>query len=306
MGICAFVDDGVLMTKSFVEKDICLLKNYISSHHKDYSFCIMENNEYYCYDIVKNNPLTEIYNFNCYVVKFAFSSIDTLHDESQEKVLQKLLEQLKKETENINGYFNIRIPCHLSDLIVTFNSLFYGKDLQFCGGTIEQLHTGSDLARDNNDDIVKVSFVELSNDTSTRRKLIDIAEKGFTYYQGQYHISRITSTKAKDIYVNWIQKSIIKNDLLLIATFNDEIAGFVTVKLDGNIYEGLLSSVDTRFRGKGIYKTMISYLIKYANNNDGFFISSTQIDNYIVQRTWSSLGMKTLYSIFNFHLNKLK
>ena len=64
-----------------------------------------------------------------------------------------------------------------------------------------------------------------------------------------------------------------------------------------------LSAISAKHRKLGGYRTLISSLINYAYKNGKSFTASTQFDNYIVQGTWNSLGMKPYFSFYNFHFD---
>ncbi len=204
---------------------------------------------------------------------------------------------------DLKGYFNLRIPSHILDLIRAYNGCFMDCEAYFCGGTVEEVQTRKADKEYLKHPEIKLFFAEDDYLHARRQRLLDLAGESFKLYQGQYHISPITSKQASEIYVGWIGSSIENSDKVLIAEIDGEIAGYVTVRKEGNVYEGILSSVDPAYRKHSIYKSMISFIAANAEAEGGYFLSSTQFDNYIVQGTWSSLGMKPFYAIYNYHLN---
>ncbi len=299
----AYMDNNVLMAKAYLERDYSALGRYITDHKDEYSWTIEEDDRVYAYDIRRNEALSKIYGINCYVVKFLFSDIDSLHSIRQESILNDLCRHLKQDMEDMHGYFNLRIPSHILDLIRAYNDCFKGCDAYFCGGTVEEVQSRETEKEYLKHPEIKLFFADGDYLHAHRQRLLDLAEESFKLYQGQYHISPITSDRASEIYVGWIGGSIENSDRILIAEIDGEIAGYVTVRKEGNVYEGILSSVDPEYRRHSIYKSMISFIAANAKQEGGFFLSSTQLDNYIVQGTWSSLGMKPFYAIYNYHIN---
>ncbi len=306
MAKVSYIDDGFLMSEAYLARDYSKVGDYIRKNASAYSSAIDHKGSVYAYDITKNQSLTSIFGFDCYVVKFLFSSIDTLHDEEQEAVLHELCVRLKEEIGKKEGYFNLRMPAHIIDLIRCFNAVFSNEEIYFCGGTVEFIQIGQVSKEYLNHPEIKLFFADEAYINNQRNNIRAIAENGFRLYQGQYHISPVTSVKASEIYTSWIENSMANPSLnkILIAEINGAIAGFCTIRNREVVYEGILSSVDPSFRKHSVYKSLISYLAALAESEDGYFISSTQYDNYIVQGTWGSLGMRPYYSIYNFHLNK--
>ena len=82
-----------------------------------------------------------------------------------------------------------------------------------------------------------------------------------------------------------------------------ELAGYCTLREDTLAVEAVLGSVNQEKRRLGVYKAMFYTLIQYAKEKGKLFLSSTQFDNYIVQGTWSALGLRPFYSIYNVHFD---
>ena len=307
MSVVAYADNGIMMAKSYLGRQCSDLSKMIISHHEDYSFAIIENDDVYAYDIRKNESLSEIYGFDCFVIKFAFSSIDTLHGENQESVLKKLLLNLRERISGHKGYYNVRIPTHISDLTRAFNDVFSGSKQYFCGGTVEYVQTAFSEKEFEKHPDLKLFYADKEYLKNHSERLIDLAHDSFRSYQGQYHISPVTSPLAGQIYADWIKNSISESsdDDILIAEIGHEIAGYCTFKRNGGVYEGILSSVDPLYRKHSVYKSLISFLANEAQKEGGFFFTSTQFDNFIVQSAWISLGLKPFYSIYNYHLDYL-
>ena len=95
---------------------------------------------------------------------------------------------------------------------------------------------------------------------------------------------------------------------ILLARKDNKIVGFCILHEEETGMDWELSAVSDKCRGYGIYKLMASELIRYANKRNKFFYSSTQLDNYISQRTWASLGMKPFiqFTIFIMICDKMR
>ena len=300
MAIISFEDNNLLYVNSFILRDYQQLTDSIFKAKGDLTFYLQRGEKLCGYKIIRNEPLTELYNFDFYTVKFYISNSNTLHEQEQEKMFLDLAERLEHDINTRPGYYNLRVPSQIVDLIRAINLKL--DQLIFCGGTVEeyifnkgireQLPTGLD-----------VFFASEEYLRQNRDRLLALTYKSFETYQGQYHISQITSDKAGDIYKNWIAQSMRTDnaDKIVIAQYKEIPVGFVTIGENEYAVEGILNAVSEEYRNLGAYKAMISYLINYAYDRKKAYVSSTQLDNYIVQGVWGGLGMKPFYSIYNFH-----
>ncbi len=295
----SFIDHNFKYAKAFVTRNYEELGNYVLNDKDKYSFYIEEGDSLVAYAITKNEPVSELYGFDAYVVRFYFSNFDSLHDEKQEKNCMELTAHLKQEMLSLNGYFNLRIPTHIVDLIRACNANLESPII--CGGTVEEYIRGKSIDIQNNDLEVFMADEEYIN--VHKEELMNMTYDSFKSYQGQYHLSPVTSFKAGLIYERWIAGSLTKNsnDKIIVAQYKDIPVGFVTISEDDFAVDGILSAVDLNNRKLGAYKAMITYIINYANSQGKTFITSTQFDNFIVQGTWNSLGLKPFYSIYNVH-----
>ncbi len=302
MSNVSFVDDNLILSECFVQRRYDNLKRMILEKSFEFTDFIIEANEIFAFHVSKNNPLSKIYEMDCYVVKFVFSSISQLHEDKQEEILRQLLEKLDNYIKSHSGYYNLRIPTHIVDLLKAVNIVF--EDTIFCGGTVEEVIHGKfvDNCNENNLDI---KFPEKVLIDENKELLMGMTLESFKSYQGQYHVSNVTQGKAGIIYENWIRESMesIENKNMVVASKDNIPVGFVTIKETDNAVEGVLSAVDPGNRKLGAYRAMISFLINYANENKKSFVTSTQFDNYIVQGVWNSLGLKPFYSIYNIHID---
>lgn len=302
MAKVAYLDNNTLLGQCYASHSYASLRQRILDNKENHTAILERDGEVYGYDISENRPLTKQYGYPCWVVKFVFSQVDTLHSNDQEKIMNALVAHLMQEINTRKGYYNLRVPTHIVDLLKAINSNV--DHMIFCGGTVEEIHVGPAP------ELVLKEGMELffaDNDfvSSNREILQDMAYKSFATYQGQYHISPVTYSRAGEIYSNWIARSLnnFEPNTVLIAQYEKETIGYCTISENDIAVDAVLSSVNENRRGLGTYKAMITFLIRYAKSKDKLFVTSTQFDNYIVQGTWNSLGLRPFYSIYNLHLD---
>ncbi len=300
----SFIDNNFKYVKSFISRDYTELAEEISNIKSNLTYYIEDNNSIFGYAVSKNTPVSNIYGVEVFSVRFYFANVDTLHNELQENNIVKLVANLKEHINNNKGYYALRIPSHIVDLVRAIN----GLDMKYllCGGTVEQYINNTSVDANNKSNL-DIFLADQNYIVQHRRTLLDMTYSSFESYQGQYHISDFMYDKAGQIYENWIEYSLSGNsdDKIVVAEKDGEPIGFVTIAEDDFAVEGVLSAVSSAKRQFGAYKAMISYIINYANDNGKCFITSTQFDNFIVQGTWNTLGLKPFYSIYNVHINNV-
>ena len=302
MSEAAYFDQNTLLAKCYAENSYESLREKILQEHDTYTKTIFRNGEVYGYTITLNQPLTSLYHFSCYVVKFVFSKIDTLHSQSQEEIMHILCVSLKEHIAAQKGYYTMRVPAHIVDLIRAINHDF--TNLMFCGGIVEETLLGNPILPEINQDI-EILFPDQSFIAENKETLMSMALKSFRRYQGQYHISPVTDSDAAKIYSQWVENTLSKSDgpTVTVACYNHKIAGYCTISEDDVGVEATLACVNENTRGLGIYKRVICAMSQYAQAAGKIFVTSTQFDNYIVQRAWHSLGFTPFRSIYNMHLD---
>lgn len=298
MANIAYLDNNVLLGQCYALRDYKDLRQ--TALKKEGVRSILYNGEVYGYEVRKNEPLTALYGFPCYVVKFVFSDVSTLHNDEQEQVMNRLCAMLCEEMKAARGYYNLRVPAHIVDLMKAINANLQG--LIHCGGTVEEIHVG-ELKMPQIKEGLKLFFADEAFVRKNKTLLMDMAYQSFKSYQGQYHISPVTAHKAGEIYSSWIGSyfDAFKPNTVLIAEYEGEVTGYCTISEDDIAIDAVLSSVNENKRRLGTYKAMIATLIQYAKTQNKLFVTSTQFDNYIVQGTWNSLGLRPFYSIYNLH-----
>lgn len=305
MGKISYCDNVFRMSQSYIQRDYKEMNDWINGNKQVDLYGETVGEQYYGFEVVLNQALTQIYGFKCYVVKFKFINCDTLHNEEQNLKMEIMLEELKKYIKKNSGYYNLRIPTHVVDLSKAFNTVFANETTIFCGGTVEEVIHGKNVETKISDEIT-INFANKAYIEEYKDTFLDMTYESFKTYQGQYHISHVTADKAGIIYKNWIEAGFdeYRENSIVVAKLEDKPIGFVTLSEDENAVEGVLSAVDTSYRKYGAYKSMIAFIINYANKYGKAFIASTQFDNFIVQGAWNSLGMKPYFSIYNIHIDE--
>ena len=260
-----------------------------------------QKGELYGYRISRNLSLTAIYGFPCYVVKFFFCGASLTHSPEQELLLHNLCEQLKSEMKD--GYYNLRIPSHLVDLIRAVNSVFH--DLIFCGGTVQEI-CSQPIQNLSVSKGCHTFIIDREYAAANRVRMSSIMRQSFIGFRGQYHISPVTSPRAAMIYEKWVDSYFdpFQENTLIAAEFDGIPAGIGAFNETGMAIDMELMSVDDRFRGKGIYKAMLSHLAKRAETMEKICVCGTQMDHMVSQCTWADLGFRPFYSIYNFHCDR--
>ncbi|MCI5731711.1 MAG: GNAT family N-acetyltransferase [Eubacterium sp.] len=299
----SFVDNNFQYAKCYITRNYTELAKQILAGNYELDYEKREDDFLCGYKIQKNEPLSSLYEDNYYSVRFYFANVDTLHQEKQETMMEAMMQHLLIEIEERKGYYNLRIPTHIVDLLKAYNKL--PERGIFCGGTVEQYIANKEVP-DNIKQGVKVFWANTQYVEKHKDLMLSMTYRSFETYQGQYHISHVTENKAGKIYENWIRNSLLENsqDLVVVAEYNGIPIGFVTVAEDDFALEGVLSAVSEEYRQYGAYKAMISYIVNSAYERGKSFITSTQFDNFIVQGVWNSLGLKPFYSIYNIHIDK--
>lgn len=302
MSKIGFIDNNFEYVRGFISRDYTELSKKNIEEKDQLSYYELVGDVLYGYKIAQNKPLSELYGDRFYSVRFYFSNIETLHLQEQEEHMIKMLETLRKEMETEGGYYNLRIPTHIIDLVKAYNHSI--SRAIFCGGTVEQYIYNREVEANNKNNL-NIFIADSSYIGKYQNCLMDMTYKSFEVYQGQYHISSVTADKAGKIYENWINSSLLEDtaDKVIVAEWNHEPIGFVTIAEDDYCVEGVLSAVSNEKRQLGAYKAMIAYIINYAFEQKKAFITSTQFDNFIVQGAWNSLGLKPFYSIYNIHVD---
>jgi GNAT superfamily N-acetyltransferase len=137
--------------------------------------------------------------------------------------------------------------------------------------------------------------------------IADIAGNSFKGYSDHFHSDpRLDPEKCDDLYREWAVNSCSDKNLadkVIVAELSDNVAGFVTIKRkNADTGDFVLAGVREDTRGKGIYQRLIAAGIDWCRENGLNRVeSSTQINNYTVQKVWSHLGLRMDASVYIFH-----
>lgn len=134
-----------------------------------------------------------------------------------------------------------------------------------------------------------------------------LARAGFQGYLGHYHADpRLNDTAADTAYVEWAETSTARvspEAPVLLAEIAETVAGFLTLRRNSpEEMELVLSAVGAAAHGQGLYSKLIAASLPLSREaGAGRVITSTQINNYGVQRVWSRLGFFHYRSFYTFH-----
>lgn len=301
----SYIEDKNLLAKSFNDRNYdninCIINNLVEKNELNY----YENG--LGYKIKKIEQLSEIYNHNFFAINFYFSNLEPFFDEKKKNKFNKMVTSLRKTLEEKEGYFIIKIPSHIPNLINSLQIIF-DKNIMFTGGTI--CYSINKKAPDLElDDDLKLKILEFEEYEKYSESVKNLSYESFKNYFGQYHISDYTRPQAPMIYKNWIRdffKNINDNNRIIVAEIKGKVVGFLTLYKDSNACEIVLNGVDKNFRGNKIYERMSRLGVNYSNENGKICTVSTQFDNIFPQRAWINIGFKPFYSFYLFHYNNIR
>lgn len=122
----------------------------------------------------------------------------------------------------------------------------------------------------------------------------------------RFHSDPALSSEAADMYYEeWFVNSANGYaDFVTVAKCDNIPVAFTTAKEPDELGVAslVLSAVDVKYRGKGIYNGMIHYSVNWALHHGAKIVRvGTQIDNYAVQKSWIKLGFSIVSSQYVFH-----
>lgn len=300
MSVISFVDDNMVLAEYYLKRNYTELSKQIFLKKGELTKYVESYGKLAGFTVSLNKPLSKFYNGDFFVVRFLFANFQTGHQIQQEELLLELMQYLKKYINEKKGYYNLRIPSHVVDIIKTYNSVFNSG--LFCGGTIEEIIDGKIVTCDMKENM-RIFFADRSYIENHYETLLDITYSSFKDYHGQYHISPFTEKFAGKVYEDWIHNSLKNNDNeIVIADYLGKPIGFITLAEKMNAIEGVLNAVDEDYRNYGAYRAMLCYAINESTKRGKSFVISTQLDNFIVQGIWNSIGLRPFYSIYNMHI----
>nr|NJM03661.1 hypothetical protein [Desulfobacula sp.] len=154
------------------------------------------------------------------------------------------------------------------------------KDLEFVEANLEH--------KEIIDKIVAETFIGYKNHYSSNSLLdIDLIEAYKEWAQGYY------SNKEKDKCA-WLVRR------------KEHYIGFATCAFSGDVSEGVLYGILPGESGGGVYTDLIRFTQQFFKNKGySIFKTSTQINNYAVQKVWSREGLFLKQSFLTIHINSL-
>lgn len=296
------IEDKKQLAYCFNCRDFSFLKEKVHIGKNELKNYVEKNDQIYGYKINKIEQLTNIYNFNVYAVNFEFSELSVWPTIEEFSAISNMLLLLKKDIDISAGYYILKIPAHMLYLInmvseTVGNYIFAGTTKcytlnQYIDKQFKEDDTRILLANDK----IKLVYGE---------QLKMISQKSFENHKGQYHISEITRDKAVFIYKNWIDQYINSSDDIIVAFSGENIVGFLAIDEDENYIEGSLGAVDSNYRNMHIYEKMERMAVQISIQKNKIFVTSTQLENYIIQKAENNIGLIHYYSFHNIHINNL-
>lgn len=155
---------------------------------------------------------------------------------------------------------------------------------------------------------------QLANEVTLRQatpkdaaSVAKLVREAFAGYVGHYHADpRLADTAADAAYVEWAETSTARVSLetpVLLAEIAETAAGFLTLRRNSpDEMEIVLNAVDPANQGQGLYTALVAAALPLSRETGAErIITSTQINNYAVQRVWSRLGFFHCRSCYTLH-----
>lgn len=134
-----------------------------------------------------------------------------------------------------------------------------------------------------------------------------LAREAFAGYMGHYHADpRLHDTAADAAYVEWAETSteqVSPDAPVLLAEISQTVTGFLTLRRNSpDEMEIVLNAVGPESQDKGLYTALVAASLPLSREAGAKrIITSTQINNYAVQRVWSRFGFVHYRSCYTLH-----
>lgn len=134
-----------------------------------------------------------------------------------------------------------------------------------------------------------------------------LAREAFAGYIGHYHADpKLNDTAADETYVEWAETStarVAQDAPVLLAEIGHTAAGFLTLRRNSlDEMEIVLNAVGPESQGKGIYNALVAASLSLSREAGAKrVITSTQINNYAVQRVWAHHSFFHCRSLYTLH-----
>lgn len=135
----------------------------------------------------------------------------------------------------------------------------------------------------------------------------DVARAAFSNYIGHYHADpRINRAAADAAYVEWAETSAAQPsemDRTVVVLSESRIAGFLMMRLNSpDEVQITLNAVDPALQRRGLYTRLVSQAsVEAREMGASRVVTSTQINNFPVQRAWIGLGFRPYRCCHTFH-----
>lgn len=144
----------------------------------------------------------------------------------------------------------------------------------------------------NNEVIIRPAHTEDAD------KIVWLASNSFHF--SRFHLDPyLDKKKANELLGKSAYNSVIKHfvDIVLVAVLNDQVVGYYSAKkhyipeLSLTYGEAVISAVDQKVQGRGIFKELNRELIIWFQSNTDFAEMGTYLGNIPVLRTWTKNGL---------------
>jgi len=299
----SYIEDKNALAYSLDKRDFSIIDSIIEKDKNNLNFYIEEDNKLFGYKIKMVEQLTNIYGYNVYVVNFYSKNISHSFNLEEDKLVSNVIKNLAEHLEKIKGYIIMKVPSDNLMLIGQCN--IHLKNIIFAGGIV-CYYANKINSKEFDDDGLNIGLISKEKKHELKDKIVPIIKESFKEYYGQYHISHITREKANIIYENWIEEYINSDEEnIIIAEYNNEIAGVLSIDDDKFAIELVLSGINTKFRKMKIYERLIRYGVNLSLSKNKVVSTSTQFDNYSVQRAWINSGFKPYTSYYVYHISNI-
>lgn len=299
----SYIEDKNILAHSIDKRDFSIIDNIIEDNKINLNFYIEKDNILFGYKIKIVEQLTKIYGYSVYVVNFYSKNISHSFNSDEDSVISRVMEDLSVQIKILKGYIIMKVPSDNIMLISQCN--IHLKNVIFAGGIV-CYYANKINSKEFKDDGLKISVISKEKKNELKFKLVPIIQESFKEYYGQYHISHITREKANIIYENWIEEYVNSDkENIIVAEYNNEVAGVLSIDDDKYAVELVLSGINKKFRELKIYERLIRYGISLGLSKNKIITTSTQFDNYSVQRAWINSGFKPYSSYYVYHISNM-
>jgi hypothetical protein len=295
-----------LLKKHFEKKTLEIL-----GKEKSLSFVIFDNSEIKgLINISKDNFDSGIFGFNCYKISdlFVFSSDFT----ETELVVNKLLEKVDKTLTNWsnNYYLFYSLNNNLKNAMEIFNCIVKNR--------FNYIHTLLTFSSVRYSAEIKSYYPELGilireaniNDVN---EVADLSYKSFKYSRF-FMDPTLDKSKSEILLKTSAENSILNKlaDIIYVAECNGKIVGYYSGKkkmipeLNQTIGEAIISVIDEKSRGMGIFSALDNHLLNWFSKNTDFAEMGTYFANKAIHKTWIGKNLNLVRGSHQFSIMQRK